>query len=320
MTRQTPPAAAPAVRLRGVGRRFRRTTALSDVTLDLPEGAVCGLLGRNGAGKTTLMSLLAGHDRPSSGSVEVFGADPFAHAPTTSAVSFVRDDQRYPDDFRLSHVLAVAPRFHAAWSAERAAELVDAFRLPSRTDVKKYSRGQLSALGIVLGLASRAPLTVFDEPYLGLDAGARQVFYRQLVTDLAEQPRTVVVSTHLVDEMEALLDRVVVLEGGRVVRDGTVDEARAAAYTVSGPAAAVEALTAGLHVLAGHRLGGLRSATVEGELTGEVDAAARRAGAQTSPASLQDVVLAHGAEPEVGAPGAAAPTSAADRASEGVPA
>lgn len=311
---------APAVRLRGVGRRFGRTEALSDVTLDLPEGSVCGLLGRNGAGKTTLMSLLAGHDRPSSGSVEVFGADPFTHAPTTSAVSFVRDSQRYPDDFRLPHLLSVAPRFHAAWSAERAAELVDAFRLPRRTDVKKYSRGQLSALGIVLGLASRAPLTVFDEPYLGLDAGARQVFYRQLVTDLAEHPRTVLVSTHLVDEMEALLDRVVVLEGGRVVRDSTVDEARAAAFTVSGPAAAVESVTAGLPVLASHRLGGLRSATVEGELTEQVEHAARRAGAQTSPASLQELVLAHGAEPEASAAGGRTGATPAARESEGVPA
>lgn len=286
----------PALRLRGVSRTFGQTAALSDVSLEVPHGTVCGLLGRNGAGKTTLMSLAAGHDRPTTGRVEVFGRDPFTHAPTTSAVSLVRDDQRYPDDFRLRHVLAVAPRFHERWDRERAAELVDAFRLPARTDVKKYSRGQLSALGIVLGLCSRAPLTVFDEPYLGLDAGARRTFYAQLVADLAEHPRTVLVSTHLVDEMEALLDHVVVLEGGRVVRDCSLDEARSAAYTVSGPAVVVDGLTAGLPVLTSSRLGGLRSTTVEAPLTPEAAAAARTAGAQVEQASLQDVVAAHGAD------------------------
>ncbi|PWJ50272.1 ABC-2 type transport system ATP-binding protein [Quadrisphaera granulorum] len=291
---------APAVRLDRVGRAFRQTHALDDVTLEVPHGTVCGLLGRNGAGKTTLMSLLAGHDRPTSGRVEVFGHDPFTHAPTTSAVSFVRDAQRYPDDFRLRHVLAVAPRFHPQWSHERAAELVDAFRLPARTDVKKFSRGQLSALGIVLGLSSRAPLTVFDEPYLGLDASARRIFYAQLVEDLAEHPRTVVVSTHLIDEMEALLEHVVVLEGGRVVRDCSLDEARSAAYTVSGPAVVVADLVHGLPVLASSRLGGLRSVTVEATLTPEAAAAARAAGAQVEPASLQDVVAAHGAGPSTG--------------------
>lgn len=180
----------PAVRLTGVSRRFRRTRALDSVTLDIPENAITGLLGRNGAGKTTLMSIIAGHDRPSSGSVRVFGTDPFEDAPTMSSISFVRDNQRYPEDFTLRQAIEVAPLFHAGWDAEVAERLIEGFRLPRKTAIKKLSRGQASSLGIVLGLASRAPLTVFDEPYLGLDATARRFFYDTLMQDYLDHPRS----------------------------------------------------------------------------------------------------------------------------------
>ena len=113
---------APAIRLTGVSRRFGRTTALADVTTEVPSGIVCGLLGRNGAGKTTLMSILAGHDRPSAGTVEVLGSEPFEHAAVMSSISLIRDNQRYPEDFKLKHVLRVAPRFHERWDAQLAAE------------------------------------------------------------------------------------------------------------------------------------------------------------------------------------------------------
>jgi ABC-2 type transport system ATP-binding protein len=288
---------APAIRLTGVSRRFGRTTALDEVTAEVPTGIVCGLLGRNGAGKTTLMSILAGHDRPSSGSVEVLGDDPFEHSAVMSSTSFIRDNQRYPEDFKLRHVLRVAPRFHERWDTALAAELVDAFRLPSRPTVKKMSRGQQSGLGIVIGLASRAPLTVFDEPYLGLDATARGIFAdRLLATRMDESdPRTILLSTHLIDEMEQLLDHVVILDGGRLVRCGATEEVTADAYSLSGPADAVTRLAGGLAPLSTHRVGGLVSLVLAGPVPQDLAADARAAGVQLAPVGLQDLVAALGA-------------------------
>ena len=288
---------ASAIRLTGVNRSFGRTTALADVSVEVPSGVVCGLLGRNGAGKTTLMSILAGHDRPSSGTVEVLGMDPFEHGAVMSSISLIRDNQKYPEDFKLKHVLRVAPRFHERWDTELAAELVDAFRLPSRPPVKKMSRGQQSGLGIVIGLASRAPLTVFDEPYLGLDATARRIFADRLLASRLDETdaRTIVLSTHLIDEMEQLLDHVVILDQGRLVRSGTTDEVTAGAHSLSGPAEAVERLAAGRTPLSTHRIGGLLSLVFAGEPSGDLAADARAAGVQLAPVGLQDLVAAFGA-------------------------
>lgn len=288
----------PAVRLSGVSRRFRRTRALDDLTLDIPAGAITGLLGRNGAGKTTLMSIIAGHDRPSTGSAEVFGNDPFEDAPTMSSISFVRDNQRYPDEFTLRQVLEVAPLFHAGWSADIAEHLVHGFRLPRKTAIKKLSRGQASSLGIVLGLASRAPLTIFDEPYLGLDATARRFFYDTLMQDYLDHPRTILVSTHLIDEMEPLLEHVVIVDEGRLVRTAAADDLRGSAVTASGLTSAVEALTPGHRVLQRRTIGGLTSVVLETPADEELRAEAGRSGVQLTPATLQDLVAAYGVESE----------------------
>jgi ABC-2 type transport system ATP-binding protein len=287
-----------ALHVEAVSRRFGKTEALAEVSFAIPENSICGLLGRNGAGKTTLMSIIAGHDRADAGTVRVLGADPFEHARTMSAVSFIRDNQRYPDDYYLKHVLRVGPLFHKDWNHELAQELIEKFRLPAKTQVKKYSRGQLSALGILLGLCSRAPLTIFDEPYLGLDATARQIFYDLLIREYTEHPRTILLSTHLIDEMGGLLERVIVLDRGRVVVDETVEEAQESAFTVTGPALQVEALVGGARVLSTHRIGGLASLTVEGRVTDELRAAASATGAQIQPATLQQFVAALGAVEE----------------------
>jgi ABC-2 type transport system ATP-binding protein len=286
-----------AIRLTDVTRRFGRTTALDAVTADVPAGVVCGLLGRNGAGKTTLMSIIAGHDRATSGTVEVLGSDPFEHGAVMGSISLIRDNQRYPEDFKLRHVLRVAPRFHERWDAELAAELVDEFRLPSRTTVKKMSRGQQSGLGIVIGLASRAPLTVFDEPYLGLDATARRIFADRLLATRMDgsEPRTIMLSTHLIDEMERLLDHVLVLDGGRLVRQGTTDDVTADAYSLSGAADAVDRLAAGVAPLSTHRVGGLVSLVFAGPAPQGLEEDARAAGVQLAPVGLQDLVAAFGA-------------------------
>ncbi|MBT9607321.1 ABC transporter ATP-binding protein [Microbacterium sp.] len=286
----------PAIRLSGVSRRFRRTLALDSVTVDIPENAITGLLGRNGAGKTTLMSIIAGHDRPSTGSVEVFGTDPFENALTMSSISFVRDNQRYPEDFTLRQAIEVAPLFHAGWDAEVAERLIHGFRLPRKTAIKKLSRGQASSLGIVLGLASRAPVTIFDEPYLGLDATARRFFYDSLMQDYLDHPRTILVSTHLIDEMEPLLEHVVIVDDGRLVRAATADELRGSAVTLSGLTAAVDELAEGRRVLQRRTIGGLTSLVVETRADDDLRAQAAHTGVQLTSATLQDLVAAYGVQ------------------------
>ncbi|ADP79084.1 ABC transporter ATP-binding protein [Pseudofrankia inefficax] len=232
------------ISLTGVTRRYRGHVALDDVTLDLQGPTITGLLGRNGAGKTTLMRIIAAQQFPSAGQVLVLGASPVENDAILRRMVFVREDQVFPD-IRVRDALRMAALFYPNWSTELADDLVAEFELPSRRPVKKLSRGMRSALSIVIGLAARTEVVLFDEPYAGLDAVARQVFYDRLLLDYAEHPRTVLLSTHLVDEVAGLLDQVVIISRGRVVLNAAADDLRGRYTSVSGPSAAVAELVAG---------------------------------------------------------------------------
>lgn len=283
-----------AIHARALTRRFRGVAALDDVTVEIPRGVITGLLGRNGAGKTTFMALATAQDRPTSGDVQVLGHDPFEHAATLEQLCFIRDNQRYPDDYKLKHAIRAASFSYPEWSQETADRLIELFRLPTKPVIKKFSRGQLSALGIVLGLASRAEVTFFDEPYLGLDATARAIFYDELLGDYAQHPRTIVLSTHLIDEMDRLLERVVILDRGRVVRHADVDELRGSSYQVAGAATAVNDFVGARPVLSRRTIGGLATAVVAHPLGEDDREAALQAGLETSQVSLQELVAAYG--------------------------
>lgn len=285
----------PIISVAGVTRRYGDVAALDDVSFTIEQPSVIGLLGRNGAGKTTLMALLTGQDRPTAGSIHVTGGDPFESARVQDDISFIRDNQRYPDDYQLKHALRIAPLFHPAWDAALAARLVEAFRLPAKTKVKKYSRGQLSALGVVISLASRAPITFLDEPYLGLDATARQHFYDVLIEDYSTHPRTIIASTHLIDEMAPLFDHVLVLDRGRLVLDRSADDLAGFAFTLSGVTTRVEPYLEGRDVLHSHEIGTLSTVTVRGQAGRALVAAAGADGVDVRPASLQQIVSALGA-------------------------
>ena len=287
-----------AIETRGLTRRYKDTTALDDVSLQIKANTITGLLGRNGAGKTTFMSLATAQDRPTSGEVFIEGQTPFERAHVLERMCFLRDNQRYPDDYALKHALRAARIFYPNWDQAYADELVRLFRIPRKTVVKKFSRGQFSALGIVLGLASRAPITFFDEPYLGLDATARGYFYDALLRDFQQHPRTIVLSTHLIDEVDRLLERVVILNAGRVVHDAEVEELRGAAHQVAGRASAVEAYCADRQVLSTHRVGGLATAVIEGSVTPDDQRELALADLELSPVSLQQLVAAYGFDGE----------------------
>lgn len=284
----------PTARATGLTRRFGDLAAVDDVSFEIEEHRIHGLLGRNGAGKTTLMHLLTGQDFPTAGALEVFGHAPAENASVLRRLCFIKESQRYPDDFQVRHVLRSAPWFFERWDADFADRLVDEFEVPLRRRIKKLSRGQVSAVGVIVGLASRAELTFFDEPYLGLDAVARQVFYDRLLEDFAEHPRTVVLSTHLIDEVADLLERVILIDHGRILLDEDADRLRGTATTLVGPRAVVDAFVAASvrsrQVLHRDGIGGLASATVAG-LDDDDRRAAIAAGLELGSVSLQQLVV-----------------------------
>jgi ABC-2 type transport system ATP-binding protein len=286
----------PAISVAGLSRRYRGQLALDHVSFDIEPDSITGLLGRNGAGKTTLLRIIAGAEFPSAGGVTVLGASPVKSDALLHRMVFVREDQRYPDNgsvpaFQVKHALRAASWFYPGWDAGLADALVADFGLPPGRAIKRLSRGMRSALGIVIGLAARAEVTLFDEPYAGLDPVARQLFYDRLLADYAEHPRTVLLSTHLIDEAAGLLERVVVIDSGRIVLDAAADEVRGSATSVSGPAIAVAEFTAGRTVVDRRRIAGQESAVVAGVLDDIDRARARSLRLHLEPLTLQQAVV-----------------------------
>jgi len=280
----------PAISATELTRRYRGQLALDHVTFDLEPGSITGLLGRNGAGKTTLLRILAGHEFASAGTVTVLGASPVENETILRQMVFVREDQTYPD-LKVGRAVQVASWFYPNWSHDLAGALLEEFSLPVNRKVRKLSRGMRSALGIVIGLAARAEVTLFDEPYAGLDPVSRQLFYDRLLADYAEYPRTVLLSTHLIDEAAGLFERVVVIDRGRIVLNSAADDLRGAATSVSGPAIAVAEFTTGRPVWNRRRIASQESAVVAGTLNETDRARAAALHLRLEPLTLQEVVV-----------------------------
>lgn len=288
-----------------VTMRFSDHTALDRVSTAFEQDAITGLLGRNGAGKTTLMQLVTGHRVPTSGRIEVFAARPSENDDVLRRICFIKEGQKYPDHFRVKDALGYAATVFENWDADLAAALLRDFDLPAKRSVKKLSRGMNSAVGIIIGLASRAPLTLFDEPYLGLDAVARQLFYDRLLADYAEHPRAIVLSTHLIEEIAPLLERVLLIDRGRVLLDADAESLRGSALTVTGPTGKVSAFAARHELLHTETLGGHSRAVVRLRNGADGDDAAA-AGLSWEPTNLQQLVVAMSLHTTAAA--AAAPT------------
>ncbi|WP_347345968.1 ABC transporter ATP-binding protein [Microbacterium sp.] len=279
------------IEVNGLTKRYKDTLAADDVTFSIEENTIYGLLGRNGAGKTTVMSILTAQNFATSGQVRVFGEDPYENARVLGRMCFVRESQKYPDDATPRHALRMARLFFPHWNQELADRLVADFQLPMRKRIKKLSRGQLSAVGVIIGLACRAEITFFDEPYLGLDAVARQIFYDRLLEDYAEHPRTIILSSHLIDEVSNLIERVLVIDQGRIIMDEETDAVRGRAATIVGDAATVDAFVAGREVLHRETLGRVASVTVLGALSADDHRRLAEAGLDVAPVSLQQLIV-----------------------------
>jgi len=305
------------VRLRMVTQRFGRTTALDHVDLDVRPGTVTGLLGRNSAGKSTLAALVAGFRRPTVGSVHVDGEDPWENPRVAAGTCLVREAGDVLVDRSLRDNLRYAAGARPTFAPDLALELCDRFGLDLTATPTALSRGRRSAFGIVLGLASRAPLTILDEVTLGLDSAARQVFHDALIADYAAHPRTIVVATHLVAEVEPLLEDVVVLDAGRVLVAGALDDLQDRAVTLTGPAGSVDRVAAGHRVVGRQEAGPTVRVTVL-DADDTLRARARELGVHVGRVGLQDLLVDLTAPIPPAAPGTAAtPATATARETSG---
>lgn len=280
-----------AADLRNLHVRFGDVAAVDGVTTTFAAGAITGLLGRNGAGKSTLLSAVAGYRRPSDGTVLVGGRDPHDDPLAASATCLVRDAGDIDQTMPVEDVFEVAAALRRSWDQRYAERLADRFELPLRTKVGALSRGKASALLVTFGLASRAPLTMFDEPQLGMDPPTRYAFYDELLADYSEHPRTIVIATHLIDEVASLFEHVAVLDRGRLVLHEPIDAVLGRGAELTGPADAVDGVAAGRRIVQERRLGPTKSVVVLDAVDDSLQRAAAAAGVELGPLHLQDLFV-----------------------------
>jgi ABC-2 type transport system ATP-binding protein len=281
--------------------RYGDVTALDGMTFTLAGGKIYGLLGRNGSGKTSLLSVLAAFRKESAGTVRIDGQPVFENARITSQVCLVRETADAADKGeRVHEALHTAGRLRSTWDADYASALLDRFEVPRDAKVGALSLGKRSALGIVVGLASRCPVTMFDESHLGMDVPSRNAFHDELLVDFMAHPRTIIVSTHLIEEVSALFEEVLIIDNGRLLLRDDAEALRTRGAAVTGPTDAVDRFVEGMTVLGEKRLGRTKSATVYGTIGGADERRAREAGLDLGPISLQDLFV-HLTEPAGGA-------------------
>lgn len=223
-----------ALETHSLGKRFGRNWALRECSLALPEGRVIAVVGQNGAGKSTLLNIAAGLTVPTCGEMRVLGADPQDRRAGGAQVAFLAQDVPLYRDFSVAEMLELGRRMNDSWDGTAARSRMDRLGIPIGQRVGKLSGGQRSQVGLAMALARRPALLLLDEPVASLDPLARRGFLRSLMEEVAERPMTVVLSSHLVGELERTCDYLLLLDRGQVRLLGDVEELLATHRWLSG--------------------------------------------------------------------------------------
>jgi len=233
----------------GLGKRYRRLWALTECTLSVPAGRVVGLVGPNGAGKTTLLSLASGMLAPTTGTIEVLGGRPGAGPGQLARVGYLAQNAPVYAELSVSDHLKLGARLNPGWDAALAADRIKRLDLDPGRKAGTLSGGQRAQLALTLAVAKRPELLLLDEPVASLDPLARREFLQDLMEAVAEQQVSVVLSSHLISDLERVCDYLIVLVGSRVRVAGPVEELLASHHLLSGPRRDPATLPAGQQVI-----------------------------------------------------------------------
>jgi len=238
--------------VKNVVKTFKHKKALKNVTFTLEGPKIIGFLGHNGAGKTTFLNLLAGLIAPTSGSISVNGENVFNAPATLRDICFIAESGNFQEEMTIAQALKANSFFYPQWDEALARELLEVFALNPKDKVRGLSKGMVSALGIITGFASNAGITIFDEPYIGLDVAARNTFYDLLIEQQTENPRLFILSTHLIDEASDLFEEILILNEGQLLLQKAAEEWHQHIVAVKGNASDVEQAIHGLEIIYQH--------------------------------------------------------------------
>ncbi len=273
--------------IKNITKTFGETVALENVSLRLEQNKIYGLLGRNGAGKTTLLNLITNRLFPTEGEITVDGDNVTENDKPLSKIYYMTEKNYYPENMTAKKAFIWSKEFYPDFDLNYAYALCEKFLLKPGKKLKALSTGYQSIFKIIIALACNAPLILLDEPVLGLDANHRDMFYKELIKNYSENPRTIIISTHLIEEAAEIIEDVIVIKAGKVLLQDQAENILSQGYAVSGTASAVDSYIKGRNVLSIDVLGGLKTAY----LMEKTDPAQIPSGLEVSKLDLQKLFI-----------------------------
>ena len=265
-----------------LSKQYGPVTALDGVSLTLEDGKIYGLLGRNGAGKSTLMKLMSDRIRPTAGEILVDGKSVHNNA---GRIDMMSEENLYVDSMKVRDIFRWTGEFYGGFDQALADRLCEEFELNPKKKATSLSTGYKSICKLITALCVDADYIFMDEPVLGLDAGHRELFYRSLLETYADRPRMFLLSTHLIEEVAGVIEDVIIIDKGKILRTDSVENLLRSGYNITGAAAAVDDYCRGKEELGCDTVGGIKTAAVLGR------AEAVPAGLTVSPLDLQKLFI-----------------------------
>lgn len=255
------------------------------------ERTITGLWGRNGAGKTTLMQLIAGHQKPDEGNIEIMGHHPYNNPAAQEHLCYMKEDHPFSEIWTISDCLRFYQYFKPNWNQDFAEQLLETFHLPHKKKTKKLSTGMKTALQLVIGLASQADVTILDEPTNGLDAAMRKKFYKLLLESYDAVPRLILVSTHQIEELQPLLDNIMVVHEGKMLIHEPMEQIREKGIWLTGESGQINKLISRQRVIEEDQMGSMKKVMIDASLSDEWKELARSHRVSIEKAHVQDYLL-----------------------------
>lgn len=249
-----------------VCKSYKEKVVLNNLNLTIESGKIYGLIGRNGVGKTTLLSIVTGQNKATGGDVTINGENVWENEKLLAKMCFSREISGSNQDgismMKVKDYLDAAKTYFPAWDKEMADNLVKEFGLEVKKPMVKLSKGMLSMVTIIVALASKAPITILDEPVAGLDVFSRKKFYQLILDEYSETQRTFIISTHIIEEAADIFEEVIILDNGKVICKENTQELIDRTVRVTGLESEVDKAVRGLSIIAKERTGRGMAVTV----------------------------------------------------------
>jgi len=258
-----------SIEIKNISKNFASTQALSRVNITFENNKIYGLLGRNGAGKTTLLNIITNRIFADEGEVLVDGIPSRENDLALQKIYLMSERNYYPLNMKVKEIFEWTKNFYPDFDMEYAKKLAEVFELNINKNVKSLSTGYNSIFKVIIALSVNTPYVLLDEPVLGLDANHRDVFYRLLIEKYSNSPSTIVISTHLIEEVSTVIEDVIIIKKGIIIKNESREDLLSQGYTISGKSSSVDSFIVDKNVIGIETIGGLKSAFILGNINKE---------------------------------------------------